>query len=315
MEPSPDASAIVKALQAQDQAVENAGYRLATANADLCPDARPDPAILVQTIDQYRPVYRAAAVRILGLGAWPGVTDVVPGSPAESAGLRAGDALTAVNTTPMPHILAPAHDADFTHTQSARQLLIDGFAHGSAVLSVQRGDQALAFDISATPACIGLFEVVTDDEINGEADGLHVKVSSRLVALTTDDDELAAALAHELAHNILHHRVRLDSEHVSRGLLSQFGRNAAHIRETEIEADRMGIYLLARAGFSPDKAMAFWRRLSTRVWTFGDATHPGWKNRLALMQTEVDRIKAQGAVGRAITLPEDLARLIPQPGL
>jgi hypothetical protein len=57
--------------------------------------------------------------------------------------------------------------------------------------------------------------------------------------------------------------------------------------------------------------MAFWRRLSTRVRTWGDATHPRWKARLAALQAEADRIQATGKTGRMIELPEDLKRLIP----
>ena len=47
------------------------------------------------------------------------------------------------------------------------------------------------------------------------------------------------------------HRVRLDAARVSRGFLGNFGRNARLIRETEVEADRLSVYLLERAGYDP----------------------------------------------------------------
>ena len=37
-------------------------------------------------------------------------------------------------------------------------------------------------------------------------------------------------------------------------------RNARAIRQTEAEADRLSVYLLARAGYAPGKAMDYWRR-------------------------------------------------------
>src|SRR3546814_17247433 len=62
-----------------------------------------------------------------------------------------------------------------------------------------------------------------------------------LVDFSPDDAELAAAIAHELAHNILRHRARLDAAGVDRGLAKQFGRNARMFKQTEIEADRPSV--------------------------------------------------------------------------
>jgi hypothetical protein len=311
-EQAPDAAAVVQTLQAQDQAVEAVGYRLATANADLCSAAKPDPGFLIQTIDQYAQTYRPAAAQILNLSEWPGVTSLAPRSPAQASGLHAGDALTAVNGVALPRTATPPPKPDFGRTETTQRLVSDGFAQGNATLSVLRAGQPLTLEVHAAPACPAAYEVVTDNSLDSDADGARVQISSRMVALAATDDDLAAVLAHELAHNVLRHRARLDALHVSRGLLGQFGRNAILIRQTEGEADRLGIYLLARAGFSLDAAMDFWGRLRSTVWTFGDATHPGWKDRISLMQAEVDRIKATGKTGRQIELPEDLKHLIPQ---
>lgn len=310
-EPPPPPDVAMQALHAQDQLVEAVGYRLATANADLCVGAKPNPGFVVQTLEQYDRPYRAAAAQALGLGEWPGVTAVAPDAPAEAAGLRVGDALTAVNDIALPRLIAQPAKGDFGRTEKAQRLLADKFAPGHAVLSIVRAGHALTVDVTALPACPGEFEVVTDNEMNSDADGAHVQISSRMVALTQSDADLAAVLAHELAHNVLRHRMRLDALHVSRGLLGQFGRNASLIRQTESEADRLGIYLLARAGYSPAAAMDFWHRLRASVRTWGDTTHPGWKERLAAMQAETDRIRASGSTGRAIQLPDDLRRLIP----
>jgi len=306
-----DADRLIRAFQAQDQAVESVGYRLATANADLCIGAKPDPGFLVQTLGQYDPAYRDAASRVLDLQGWPGVTAVAAGAPAEAAGLRVGDAVTAVNGIALPHRDTPNRAADYEPTEIAQYLLAAGFTRGRATLSLLRDGRTVTIDMPAAAACPAAFEVVPADRTNSGADGVRVQISSRMVALTTNDTDLAAVLAHELAHNVLRHRLRLDMLHVSRGLLGQFGRNAALIRQTETEADRLGIYLLARAGYSPEAALDFWRRLSATVHTWGDATHPSWKARLAILQAEADRIQATGQRGRTIELPEDLKRLIP----
>jgi predicted Zn-dependent protease len=143
--------------------------------------------------------------------------------------------------------------------------------------------------------------------VNGEADGRYVQVSTEMAALAQSRDELAALLAHELAHNILGHRQRLDALHVDRGLFAPFGRNARLIRETEAEADRFSIHLMAHAGYAPEAALAFWERVrhATRGMA-GSPTHPPWRERLQMMQAECDRIKAAGIAGTA-ALPADLA--------
>jgi hypothetical protein len=75
---------------------------------------------------------------------------------------------------------------------------------------------------------------------------------------------------------------------VSRGLLAGLGRNARLIRATEREADRLGVYLLARAGYDPHKALGFWLRARAAApasdWDF---THPPWGQRLALVEAEI----------------------------
>jgi predicted Zn-dependent protease len=106
-------------------------------------------------------------------------------------------------------------------------------------------------------------------------------------------------LAHEFAHNILGHRVRLDAARVSRGFFGNFGRNAARIRETEIEADRFSVYLLDRAGYDPAAAVRFWTRFGQHGLNFlGSPTHPNWRARIALLETEIAAIRRAHAEGR-----------------
>ena len=74
-----------------------------------------------------------------------------------------------------------------------------------------------------------------------------------------DDADIAVVVAHELAHNILRHRARLDAAGISRGLFAEVGRNGRLIRRTEDEADLLGLHLLRNAGYDPASAPRFWR--------------------------------------------------------
>jgi predicted Zn-dependent protease len=79
-----------------------------------------------------------------------------------------------------------------------------------------------------------------------------------------DDSELAIAMAHELAHNILRHPQQLEAQGVPHGMFRHIGRNARLVRATEVEADKLSIRLLHAAGYDLDAVIPFWRRLHAR---------------------------------------------------
>jgi len=177
--------------------------------------------------------------------------------------------------------------------------LDEAFADGHADLLVRRGAERLTLRVPAEQGCATRFQVVPGTGLNARADGRYVQVTSAIAAYVRDDDELAAVLAHEFAHNILGHRSRLDSAGVQRGFLGNFGRNAQRIRETEVEADRLSVYLLERAGYDPAAAVRFWTRFGPRGLNFlGSPTHPNWQRRIASFETEIALIHAARAAGR-----------------
>ena len=123
--------------------------------------------------------------------------------------------------------------------------------------------------------------------------------------LTTLCPEMAAAIAHELAHNILRHRARLDAAGVDRGLGKQFGRSARLFKQTEVEADRLSVWLLAGAGYDPAAAARFWTRFGQRKGRplFQAGTHPNWRDRVAALETEAAAVAAARAGGRPLRPP------------
>ena len=138
-----------------------------------------------------------------------------------------------------------------------------------------------------------------------KSDGRLVVVSGGLVQFATNDDELAAAVAHELAHNILRHRARLDAAGVDRGLGKQLGRSARLFRQTEVEADQLSPWLLAGAGYDPHAAVRFWTRFGKREGQplFQAGTHPRWRARVASIEEQVRAIDTARAAGRPLEPP------------
>jgi predicted Zn-dependent protease len=76
-----------------------------------------------------------------------------------------------------------------------------------------------------------------------------------------NDDQLAAVLAHEIAHALAHH----GSERIAR---EQEGgstfRRLSYDRMQESEADHIGIFIMTFAGYDPAQAVAFWEKMLRR---------------------------------------------------
>jgi predicted Zn-dependent protease len=85
-------------------------------------------------------------------------------------------------------------------------------------------------------------------------------MTTRLLSFVRSDDELALVLAHEMAHNILGHPARLRALNVPRGPSRSLGKSGRHVWQTEEEADRLAVKLLAAAGYDLGAVMPFWRR-------------------------------------------------------
>ena len=132
----------------------------------------------------------------------------------------------------------------------------------------------------AKPACASDFWVDTKAKLDAGADGERVRVTSGLLLFADTDNELAAAVAHELSHNLLGHRERLNA----------VKRRTSEILATEIEADRLSVWLMANAGYEPAAALRFAERYGrkTGLGIFSEGTHLRWKNRVKVMQAEID---------------------------
>ncbi|TXN22351.1 M48 family metalloprotease [Methylobacterium sp. WL9] len=148
-------------------------------------------------------------------------------------------------------------------------------------------------------------------------------VTRGLVALASDSSEVAAVLAHEIAHVTLRHatartEMALRSQLVSRVVADVLNDPAAGAqmesqskvtlarfsRDQELEADAAGVKTLAGAGFDPFGAARFLtalnRTLALKTGTGSNgepdmlATHPGTVERITLVTRAARRIGAPG---------------------
>jgi beta-barrel assembly-enhancing protease len=267
----------VLALQAQDMRVATIGYHLATANAVRCPKRQPQSGLILHSLGQYGRDLRAVMQSQFGVTAFPTVQAVVPGSAAARALLYEGDVITAVNGTGMPGTLTKKPRFDVVDTAFAA--LEHAFAKGPAALTLARG---VTVRLIPTSGCPSLFQVVPSAKLTATAAGRYVQLSSGIVDAARDEDELAFVIAHEMAHNVLEHKARLDKQ----------GRKAATVLATEIEADEVGLQLMRGAGYDPHAAERFWAREGDRMdaGLFRDGTHLSPGKRTVMLQSIANRI-------------------------
>lgn len=300
------------AMRALDGRVATIGHRLATANLALCADQNWLAGLTLHDLAQYGAGYRSSAIRAFGLDAGPAVLALAAGGPAEQAGMRLDDIILDIEGEAPPQSELPAGPS-FARMEPILALLDRALADGVATFAVRRAGTTLSVRVRADRGCTTRFQLIPSGRLNALADGRYVQVTTAIGNYVVDDDELAAVLAHELAHNILRHRARLDAAGVQRGLLGNFGRNAQLIRETESEADRLSIYLLDRAGYDPEAAVRFWERFGRRGLNFiGSPTHGNWRTRVAALRVEIENVRRSRAAGATPT-PSFLHRSVEAP--
>ncbi|MFN3946371.1 MAG: M48 family metalloprotease [Allosphingosinicella sp.] len=277
-------------LRPDDHRVAEVAWRLAVRGAPFCPAPHPLTGLLLHHLPEYAPADRPAFVREHRLDRGPGILSVVADSPAAAAGLRAGDVLLAVNGAAFPSPAAMAAERDRRRwrpmVEASEAQLEAALQAGPARLTVLRGGESFETTLAPRPGCPMRIRLARSPQNNAFADGRYVVMTSALLAFLESDDELAAVLAHELAHNVLGHRQRLADQRVPRGLLRGFGRNGARVRATELEADRLSASLLWAAGYDLDAAPRLWRRYHA---SFGGGdplfrTHPGLGTRERLWE-------------------------------
>ena len=282
------------ALRAFDSRVATIGHRLAVASQDLCADRQWRPGIALHDLSQYSGASREVAMRAFSLDRGPGVLALAAGGPAERVGVRADDILLTVDGQPLP----VPEDRSFEAMEPLLDAFEAAFADGAATLGLWRDDRTVTIIVPAELGCVTRFQVIPARSPDARADGRYVQLHEGLGRYVRDDSELAAVIAHEFAHNVLRHKARLDALNVRRGASGNFGRNAVLIRETEVEAERLSVHLLHRAGFDPEAAVRFWTHFGRRGLNFlKSPTHPSWRGRIALFRQEISAIRSAEAAG------------------
>lgn len=302
-EPPGSAHAGLAALRASDSRVLTVGTRLAIANAPFCRKTENTAGITLHHIGQYGDA--AAARATFGFARDYAVLALVADGAAAKAGIRTDDTIVALQgaalTPSVDELAAIDQPPAYRPIAWADARLRTALDSGPVTLTLLRDGKTFDISVTGVPACRSRFELRPSGDYGASADGDIVGITSAMLGFMADDDELAAILAHEMAHNLLEHRRRLNEAGVQRGLMQQLGRNARLTLATEIEADRLSIWLMANAGYDPAAAVRFWTRYGKKhgKGIFSAPTHYRWKKRVGLFAEEMAnlQVSAKGPRG------------------
>jgi hypothetical protein len=258
-----------------------------------------------------------AANELYGLSDSLQVLYLEPGSPVDQAGMQVGDHLYKIDGWDVPTgekatELLEAHLEDV-----AKQLMIGVEPSRQelppVVFTVLRNGQRR--DISATPliSCDYGFHVVQEEGLNAYADGRNVMIHQAMMRFAESDTELAAVMAHELAHNLMGH-IEAQETNAAGGMLldllaAGLGVNTqgafmklaagAYSQEFEAEADHVGLYIMALANYDMIDAPNFWRRMAIEHPSGIDygASHPTTPERFLGLENAIALITEQRSAG------------------
>jgi predicted Zn-dependent protease len=158
--------------------------------------------------------------------------------------------------------------------------------------------------------------VFASPEVNAFAlPGNRIGVFEGMFGVVENPDQLAAIVGHEIGHVVAEHGQERMSAEIARhlgirlialllrlgevqyaediaaalGLGAHYGLLLPYSRRHELEADRLGVELMAAAGFDPAEAVEVWRNMEA-------AGAPGLPGFLSTHPTPADRIEALEAM-------------------
>ncbi len=170
------------------------------------------------------------------------------------------------------------------------------------------------------------YRLVSDKSINAWCmPGGKIVVYTGILPVTKNDAGLATVMGHEVSHALANH----GAQRMSAGQLQQLGAVGVALatgnqsaekqqmwqqyygigsevgvmlpfsRAHETEADKIGLILMAIAGYNPDEAVIFWSRMAQQSGGQGNpefmSTHPSDETRIANLQALLPEAKATAA--------------------
>lgn len=185
-------------------------------------------------------------------------------------------------------------------------------------------DTVFQLVLSPKKICDHQVVVLASGTKNAYTDGENIGITTGFLS-SIDDQELAFIISHELAHIIEDHigkkksnqfvgsllGVTLDALAESLGTrtyrryeyqMAKVGQNA-FTQQFEAEADYIGLYVLARAGYSTENVASFWQKMGREMPIESNSltgTHPPTAYRYLMLNKTHAEIESKKAKGEAL---------------
>ena len=257
---------VLAEYQALNARLQQVAYRIQSANTYICPVTSYDIGITVHLISDYPEEIQPIARALLGATEKLSIRTVRPGSPADLAGLKPADVIIRLGENYLPS--GPTVKKLYESYQQSAQT--------NFRLTVKRAEIRTDYTLKPEKLCGYPVNVFFADHINGHTDGQEIWITSELMHTVADDVNLALIVAHEMFHAI--------DDHV----------NQVPSKQLELEADRMALIMIEKAGYNIERAVDYWQYAPHPHGSGqpGSMTHPTMGERLNNFRKTLREIRA-----------------------
>jgi Zn-dependent protease with chaperone function len=243
---------------------------------------------------------------------------VIPGSPAEKAGLQVGDRILKLDGWPVPN--ARGAFARF------RSRINEQLRSGKTPIEFRiiRDGNFKTISIEPVEACDYPILISDTDGANAYTDGERIVVLRGMVEFASSDVDLAIVISHELSHIILGHVDRQRQQALqgaivgavfdvllagATGIRTNVGQKVfadlaalSYSKEFETEADYLGTYLMAKAGLDFTRIPEFQRSFGGTQGTLlqYSSSHPTFNARAQAAEQIVEEILTKLRTGQVL---------------
>lgn len=305
--------------------INDIGYPILRSATDLCgPEwVALDDGIRLFSRESFGEDNQDVAVEGFGMTTYrPQVRYVIKDSPGSRAGVKAGDQLIMYQGIPV------------TDEKGSLDALTKALTDRGAVTTrafaykFRRNNREFSTDIVVEEVCDYAIYVSDEPTINAFADDESVYFTKSIMTLM-DDSQLAVIFGHETAHIIMSHNEKHSANQVpaqiagmtadimlallgvnTQGTFTEMASNAARMQfsaDFEAEADVVGMYLLARAGYPYQDAGELWRKMSANSEDndaiYEETSHPPNAERYLILRDTAEEITKLKLENKPLTPP------------
>ena len=201
-------------------------------------------------------------------------------------------------------------------------------------MEFERRGRRMTFVVQPVEICAHHVLLLRDDTVNAFADGKNIYITSGMLQFVKSTEELALIVGHEMAHNTRNHMRSRRANQMLGAIIGALAGTAIYgtgpygtttpgaqqmtnlgadagaamfSQEFESEADYVGVYHAARAGFDIGNAAQMWRRMGAknpRSISLIGTTHPSTAKRYLAIERAVSELDNKRRRGLPLT-PEE----------